>query len=72
VFEHHVEMHEFCLWCDFKSLKKTLVKSLKNFCEKILKKIVKIGVKVWIKKNDESLNLKMFENLLKGFLKVLK
>jgi hypothetical protein len=47
VIVHHVEMHEFCLWCDFKSLKK--------ICEKSLKKIVKIGVKFELKKN-ESLN----------------
>jgi hypothetical protein len=44
VIVHHIEMHEFCLWCDFKSLKE-------NICEKSLKKIivkkfVEIGVKV--------------------------
>jgi hypothetical protein len=43
VIVHHIEMHEFCLWCDFKSLKE-------NICEKVLKLIVKkfveIGVKV--------------------------
>jgi hypothetical protein len=43
VFVHHVEMHEFLLWYDFKSLKKI-------FVEKSQKIIVKIGVKVELKK----------------------
>jgi hypothetical protein len=42
VFEHHVEMHEFWLWYDFKSLKIFMKKSLKI----IVKKFVEIGVKV--------------------------
>jgi hypothetical protein len=42
VFEHHVEMHEFWLWCGFKSLKIFMKKSLKI----IVKKFVEIGVKV--------------------------
>jgi hypothetical protein len=34
VFVHHVEMHEFWLWCGFQSLK-IVVKSLKNIGEKV-------------------------------------
>jgi hypothetical protein len=46
VFVHHVEMHEFWLWGDFKSLKIFVKKSLKD-CENWCKKF---------EKNDESLN----------------
>jgi hypothetical protein len=56
VFAHHVEMHEFWLWCDSKSLKKICEKVLKNNCEN------------WCK----SLNLKMLEKLFKRFSKSLK
>jgi hypothetical protein len=42
VIVHHVEMHEFCLWCDFKSLKE-------NICEKVLKLIVKKICENWCK-----------------------
>jgi hypothetical protein len=41
VFVHHVEMHEFCLWCDSKSLKKICEKVLKNNCEKVCEKLCK-------------------------------
>jgi hypothetical protein len=44
VFVHHVEMHEFWLWCDFKSLK-IFVKSLKNNCEKVCENFV--NTKIW-------------------------
>jgi hypothetical protein len=48
VLVHHVEMHEFWLWCDFKSLKKFCEKVLKNNCENWCKSL----------KKNESLNLK--------------
>jgi hypothetical protein len=37
VFVHHVEMHEFWVWCGFKSLK-ILVKILKNNGENLCKR----------------------------------
>jgi hypothetical protein len=40
VFVHHVEMHEFWLWCGFKNLK-ILVKILKNNCENLCKRFEK-------------------------------
>jgi hypothetical protein len=56
VIVHHVEMHEFCLWCDFKSLKKNICK--KMVCEKPFKTVEKFVLKFQFEKNEKDLNLK--------------
>jgi hypothetical protein len=57
VFVHHVEMHEFWLWCDFKSLKKIVKKSLKIIVKKIIEDLCKRLIK--------KMKVCMFEKLFK-------